>query len=83
VVRASKPFDAEVYQASYSRPLPNIRIPLRVNDPDAILRLQPLIDQAYANGQYGDIDYRQDAPPPLADEERQWIDRMLRDAGKR
>jgi hypothetical protein len=83
VVRATKAYDAEMYRASYARPLPNIRIPLRPQDGDAILRLQPLIDLAYANGQYGDIDYRQEPDPPLLDEERQWVDELLKKAGKR
>jgi len=83
VVRAAKAYDAEMYRASYARPLPNIRIPLRPDDKDAVLRLQPLIAQAYANGQYGDIDYRQEPNPPLLDEERAWVDELLKTAGKR
>jgi hypothetical protein len=39
VVRAAKPYDAEMYRAGFRRRLPNIRIPLRKDDKDAILRL--------------------------------------------
>jgi hypothetical protein len=83
VVRAAKAHDAEMYQASYAGPLPNVRIPLRPDDKDAVLRLQPLIEQAYANGQYGDIDYRNEPNPPLLEEERAWVDELLKNAGKR
>lgn len=80
VVRAATAHEAEMYRASYSRPLPNIRIPLRKKDKDAVLRLQPLLDQAYANGQYGDIDYRQEPDPPLLEEERAWFNDLLKQA---
>jgi Arc/MetJ family transcription regulator len=83
VVRATAPQDAEMYRASFSRPLPNIRIPLRREDQDAVLRLQPLLDQSYANGQYDDLDYRQEPDPPLVEEERQWADELLKKAGRR
>jgi hypothetical protein len=83
VVRATAPHDAEMYRASFSRPLPNIRIPLRREDKDAVLRLQPLLDQSYVNGQYNDLDYRQEPDPPLVEEERQWADDLLKKAGRR
>ena len=83
VVRATKSYDAEVYRASFSRPLPRVRIPLRRDDQDAILNLQPLVNQAYANGQYGDIDYRVNPDPPFLAEEQARVDELLKKAGKR
>jgi hypothetical protein len=82
VVRASAQRTG-LYRASFSRRLPNIPIPLRPTDPDAVLRLQPLIEQAYANGQYSDLDYRPEPDPPLMEEERPWVDELLKKAGKR
>jgi hypothetical protein len=72
-----------LYRASFSRPLPNIQIPLRPSDKDAVLRLQPLIEQAYINGQYGDLDYRSEPDPPFMEEERLWADELLKKLGKR
>jgi len=83
VVRGESPNTAEMYQTSYVSRLPNIRIPLRREDSDAVLRLQPLLDQAYANGQYDDLDYRQEPEPPLMEEERTWVADLLKQAGKR
>jgi Protein of unknown function (DUF4058) len=52
--------------------------------PDIALDLQPLLDQCYEAGRYGDdIDYREEADPPLAGEDARWADELLRAAGRR
>lgn len=74
----------EVYPVSLREPLPDIRIPLRPSDEDVMLRLQPLIEQCYDNGSYGeDIDYRRAPQPPLSPADARWADALLRKAGKR
>jgi hypothetical protein len=83
VVRATCPSRAEVYRTPLQEPLPTIRIPLRAADPDAALNLQTLIEQAYENGGYDDIDYRSDPDPPLAPGEAAWADGVLREKGLR
>jgi hypothetical protein len=46
--------------------------------------LQPLIDQAYRKGRYGDtIDYREPPDPPLEDDDAVWADTLLKEIGKR
>jgi hypothetical protein len=78
VVRRTERFQAELYQATYRRPLPAIKIPLRPADPDAILELQPLIDRAYVEGQYDQtIDYRVDPEGPFEGDDLSWIDAWL------
>jgi len=78
VVRAENILEAEIYPATFASPLPTIRIPLRVTDADVLLPLQPLVDQSYENGRYGnDIDYTQPPEPPLAEPEQQWIIQFL------
>ena len=75
VTRASRLDQAEMYHASFPFPLPTVAIPLRDQDDDANLELQPLIDAVYANGRYGgSIDYTQPpCPPPLSDVEIRWL----------
>ena len=73
----------QAYPASPGQPLPAIRIPLRESDQDVILQLQSLIEQEYENSGYEDIDYSVDLPSPLFDEDRQWLNDIVRKAGLR
>ncbi len=59
------------------QPLPSLRIPLRRGDPDAVLSLQPLIEAAYPNGGYDDLDYHEPLDPPLWAEHAAWAASML------
>ena len=69
---------------SLRKPLPTIKIPLRVKDQDARLDLQALLEQAYENGGYGDdIDYREEPAPPLTTDDAAWADALLRKKGIR
>lgn len=54
------------------RPLPNIPIPLRANDTEVVLELQPLIDDCYQDGRYR-IDYAKSPVPPLSLEEAECV----------
>jgi hypothetical protein len=84
VIRSSRLDQAEVYRASFRERLPEIRIPLRENDHDAILSLQNVIDMCYENGGYGDdIDYRRDLIPALSPDDAAWCDQLLREKGRR
>lgn len=75
VARAENVMEAELYPASFSQPLPTIRIPLRPTDADVLLSLQPIVNQAYERGRYGnDIDYSQAPDPPLTEAEQQWVE---------
>ncbi len=79
VVRGETSEDAEVYPATFSQPLPTIRVPLRPTDPDVLLPLQSLVNQAYENGRYGnDVDYSVSPQPPLQAEEQAWIASYLK-----
>jgi hypothetical protein len=65
------------------RPLKPMRIPLRAKDEDVILELQPLVEQAYHRGRYGNIDYSRPLDPPLEKDEAAVAERFLQEAGKR
>jgi Protein of unknown function (DUF4058) len=74
----------EVYRVPLTERLPIIKIPLRQSETDALLDLQPLIEQCYRNGRYEDrIDYRTDPEPPLEGEDARWVEDLLRQAGLR
>lgn len=73
----------EFYRLPLRERLPALRIPLRKDDPDAALDIQPLVEQAYDEGRYDDIDYRKPLDPPLQPEDATWADELLKAAGKR
>lgn len=77
VRRASKPLWTELYAIDLREPLPVIEIPLRANDEDVKLDLQPLIEHVYRTGRFP-IDYDEPCDPPLEGEDavwaRQWLD---------
>lgn len=67
-----------MYPASLMSPLPTIRIPLRESDNDVGLPLQQLVDQAYENGGYDDIDYATPPTPPLDEASATWANDFLK-----
>ncbi len=78
VIRGENSELAEVYQASFRQPLPNIRVPLRPADNDVLLPLQELLDQAYVSGRYGnDLEYSVMPEPPLEPDDWKWINDYL------
>ncbi len=70
----------EVYLCPLRNPLPVVRVPLRPNDPDAPLALQPLIDRCYRTGRYWLSRPTLGALQPVAegDAEAVWIEERLR-----
>ncbi|MCL4205166.1 MAG: DUF4058 family protein [Pirellulaceae bacterium] len=83
VYRNARPERFEVYPAPLRERLPNIPIPLRLGETDAVLQLQPLIDDCYRDGRCYGIDYQKDPVPRLASDDAQWLDALLREQGRR
>jgi hypothetical protein len=83
VRRSQSRYLSEFYAIPLSRPLPAIRVPLRKTDADVVLELQPLIEQAYINGGYDDLDYTKNPEPPLRADDAAWANELLRSKGKR
>lgn len=74
----------EIYPVPLRQRLPIIKVPLRQTDADVPLDLQALIEQGYRNGGYdADLDYRTPPDPPLAADDEQWADALLRGQGRR
>lgn len=79
VVRAETPREFEYYHLPLARRLPAIRVPLRPDDADIRLDLQPLLDQAWENADYSDLAYEMAECPPFPDDDREWIKSLLND----
>jgi hypothetical protein len=75
--RSARPDLLEYYPLPLRQRLPNIPIPLRPSDPDAVVALQSLIDTAYDRGRYDDIDYSRPLQPPLHPADEQWAAELL------
>lgn len=73
VVRAVRPSLAECYVVSLRDRLPAVRIPLRSDDMDVLLDLQPLIDAAWRDGRYADLDRTREPLPPFDPADTEWI----------
>lgn len=83
VVRAhSKEYEVNPIKVRDS--LPNIWIPLKDGDEDAVLELQAVMNDAYGRGPYPDrLDYTSEPVPPLRIEDQAWADELLRQKGFR
>lgn len=82
--RAAWGSEVELYALPLRKALPAVRIPLRPTDKDAVLNLQPLLNDCYADARYDrTIDYGKPVDPPLAEADAAWADELLRKAGKR
>lgn len=82
VVRAIRPSYAECYIMPLQERLPTIRIPLRPDDPDVLLDLQKLIDAAFRDGSYEDLDREREPLPPFEPSEVEWIRSRLHQADR-
>ena len=83
VVRADDPLHAECYVTSLRNPLPKIDVPLRPTDQDVKLDLQKLIDQAWEDGDYRDLDYGRSAMPPVNEDDEKWIRKLIQEKARK
>lgn len=81
--RANNQNQAELYRVPLRERLPNIRIPLRPTDADVILQIQPLIDDCYRDGGYGEIEYDQQPEPPFGDDDAKWAQSLIEQSQKK
>lgn len=84
VRRSTTPGKAELYPMPLRQRLQTLKIPLRPEDADVLLDLQPLVDQCYRNGGYeGTLNYALDPDPPLLGADGDWADALLYEKGLR
>ncbi len=74
---------AELYRLPLQEKLPNIRIPLRPTDTDVVLQIQPLIDDCYRDGGYGEIDYDQQPEPHFDENDALWAQALIEQSRKK
>lgn len=82
VTRAANAARKEYYQTGLRDPLPNVRIPLRAEDHDAVLPLQSLVDRCYRMGGYWNESFTDVPGPALEPEEAAWVQERLKAVGK-
>ena len=59
--------------------MPRFKVPLAPDDRDTVLDLQAAFSRCYEQGGLaGMIDYRRDPTLPLNDEDRQWLNEVLK-----
>jgi hypothetical protein len=81
VTRSAQPERYEIYTATLQKRLPRFRLPLASDDRDTVLDLQSAFSRCYDQGGFGaQIDYHQDPAVTLTDEDRTWIDGLLKAA---
>lgn len=73
----------EVCRVPLEERLPVLGIPLRSGEPDALLDLQAVLNDAYDRGGYDILDYRKPPKPPLEGAAAEWADQLLKQKGLR
>jgi hypothetical protein len=80
VTRASQPERYEIYTATVQKKLPKFRLPLATDDRDTIIDLQSAFASTYDRANFdGRINYQEAPAVPLSDENRRWLDELLRE----
>jgi hypothetical protein len=77
VSRAADRPRVELWPIRLRERLPEIPIPLRNDDPDASVDLQPLLDSVYDGAGYEDYIYRGTPQPPLHPEDAAWAKEQI------
>ena len=79
VTRSTQPERYEIYTTTLQKRLPRFKIPLAADDRDTVLDLQATFARCYDQGNFSaQICYQQDPPVPLADEDRKWLNDLLK-----
>jgi hypothetical protein len=79
VTRSTQPERYEIYTATLQKRLPRFRLPLAADDRDTVLDLHTTFTRCYDQGGFGSkIDYGRDPAIALSDEDRRWLQDLLR-----
>lgn len=70
---------ADVYAFKLRQPIPNFPVPLLQEDPEPIVPLNQLVHELYDRAGYDmAIDYNQPLEPPLAQEDQEWAETLIK-----
>ncbi len=84
VSRSYKRPKADLYAFNLKETIPTFPLPLREGDREPIIDLQDLINGIYDRASYDlVIDYSQEAVPKLSEENKVWVDGVLKEKGLR
>ena len=79
----TRPF-ADLYAFNLQNVIPSFPLPLRSGDNEPVINLQELLNQVYEIYDYDlVVDYNQEAVPSLIEENKVWVDRVLKEKGFR
>lgn len=80
VTRCSQPEKYEIYTSTLAKRLPRFRLPLAADDRDTVVDLQAAFLRSFDQGDFAkQIDYQRDPATRLTDDNRTWIDHLLRE----
>jgi hypothetical protein len=79
VTRSTQPERYEIYTSTLQKRLPRFRLPLAADDRDTVLDLQTAFTRCFEQGGFASrIDYRRDPPTRIDDDDRKWLDELLK-----
>jgi hypothetical protein len=79
VTRATQPERYEIYTATLQKRLPRFRLPLAPDDRDTVLDLHTAFTRCYDQGGFeAKIDYTRDPATTLNDDDKRWLDDVLK-----
>ena len=79
VTRATQPERYEIYTATLQKRLPRFRLPLAPDDRDTVLDLHTAFTRCYDQAGFASrIDYKRAPATALNDEDRRWLNDLLR-----
>jgi hypothetical protein len=79
VTRTTQAERFEIYTATLKKRLPRFRLPLAADDRDTVLDLHGAFNRCFDQGGFAEkINYQADPPTPLNDEDRLWLDELLK-----
>ncbi len=79
VTRATQPERYEIYTATLQKRLPRFRLPLAADDRDTVLDLHATFTRCYDQSNFASkIDYQRDPPTSITDDDRKWLDELLK-----
>jgi hypothetical protein len=79
VTRSTQPERFEIYTATLQKRLPRFRLPLASDDRDTVLDLHQAFTRCYDQIDFASkIDYTSNPTTPLSEEDRKWLDALLK-----
>lgn len=76
--------EVDLYPFRLQAPIPDVPVPLMNEDADAVVPLGALVDDMYEQDYYSNYaDYNSDPEGRLSQDDRKWIDLLLREKGLR